>query len=150
MNTRFSVAIHMLALLAVSPGTRITSEQMARSVNTNPVVIRRIAGSLKQAGIIEVRPGVGGAVLLRDPEEITLCDIFRAVNPDESGKLFALHEGTDQSCYVGGNIQDALEMPFAVAEQAFFKSLSGTNLSDICAFISARRDRGYMRIYYSE
>lgn len=149
MNTRFSTAVHILALIAMNPGNHITSEYMAKSVNTNPVVIRRIAASLKKADLIEVKAGVGGAALLQDPEDITLYDVYCVVNPGESGRLFALHDNTDTSCYVGSNIQDALEMPLAVAQQSFAKSLSATSISDICAFIKTRRDKGHVRVYYS-
>lgn len=150
LNTRFPVAVHILALLAVNSGEYIKSEDIAKSVNTNPVVIRRIAGLLKKAGFIEIRSGVGGATLLKNADEISLFDVYCAVNPDEGSHLFVLHENPNPMCYIGNNIHDALEMPLSITEQAFRKSLSSTSISDISAFIEARRDRGYLRVYYSK
>jgi len=65
ISSRFSVAIHILSLLEISKDEICTSEYIAGSVNTNPVVIRRIMGMLSKAGLVEVRTGVAGAKLSR-------------------------------------------------------------------------------------
>ena len=69
--TRFAVAVHILMLLAISRGAHATSLVLARSVTTNPVVVRRITRLLARAGLIWVRRGPGGAELLR-PRQDTL------------------------------------------------------------------------------
>ena len=81
ISSRFSVAVHVLSLLALpeQDGVLLTSERMAGSVNTNPVVIRRILGQLKKAGLVEVRPASGGTFLTRQPAAITLLEVYRAV-----------------------------------------------------------------------
>ena len=66
ISSRFTMAVHILALLALEKNTLCTSEWIAKSVNTNPVVVRRIIGKLKKAGLVNVRPGTGGAYLLKD------------------------------------------------------------------------------------
>ena len=79
--TRFAVALHVLLLLGC--GQRrgpATSQAIAESVNTNPVVVRRITGHLARAGLVRVRRGPGGAVLTRPPEQITLADVWKAMN----------------------------------------------------------------------
>ena len=74
----------MMTIFALKPGEPLTSEFIACSVNTNPALIRRLLGSLRDAGIVESRTGVGGgSTLLIDPERITLLDILRAVEPQE-------------------------------------------------------------------
>ena len=55
MTSRFTVAIHILSLLDLNQGESITSEDLAVSVNTNPVVIRKILGILKKAGLIQIQ-----------------------------------------------------------------------------------------------
>lgn len=70
ISSRFTVAIHILALIEMSEGS-ITSAYIAGSVNTNPVVIRRIMSLLSKAGLIESRPGVTGMKLVRPLESIT-------------------------------------------------------------------------------
>src|SRR5947209_16597533 len=82
LSSKLSVGIHMLTIFALKPGEPLTSEFIACSVNTNPVVVRRLLGSLRTAGLVESRTGVGGGWSLRvDPERITLLDILRAVEP---------------------------------------------------------------------
>ena len=85
ISSRFSVGVHVLTLLASNPaGELLTSDRLANSVNTNPVVIRRILGQLKKAGLVEVRAAAGGTYLRRDPATITLLDVYRAVDVVEA------------------------------------------------------------------
>ena len=74
---------------------------MAESVNTNPVVIRKIMSYLKQAGFVYVNRGPGGAGLLKDLHEITLLDVYHAVNVVEEDKLFHIHEQPNPDCPIG-------------------------------------------------
>src|SRR5262245_32035310 len=91
-NSRLTIAVHALAWLALARwrGHEIlTSDQVAASVNANPVVIRRSLGDLRLAGLVEVRHGAGaGWRLAREPEEITLLDVYAAVAQEP---LFAMH-----------------------------------------------------------
>ena len=134
-NNRFAVAVHVLSLIELFKERRITSEFIAGSVNTNPVVIRRIMGALSKAGIIRTSPGVPGASLARSAEDITLLDIYKAISTD---KLFALHEKPNPSCPVGRNIQSSLESAFGEAQSALEQRLAGITLEDIASDIKAK------------
>ncbi|HEU0301350.1 MAG TPA: Rrf2 family transcriptional regulator, partial [Longimicrobium sp.] len=105
ISSRMAVAVHVLAYLAWRRDEPITSERMASSVNTNPVVVRRIMGSLRNAGLVSVQPGVGGgAQLAREPEDITLLEVYRAV--EEKEELFAMHSSEPcRHCDIGGHIR---------------------------------------------
>jgi DNA-binding IscR family transcriptional regulator len=92
ISSRFTVAVHILSLLSIAGNAHCTSEWIAGSVNTNPVVIRRVIGKLKKAELVNVRPGTGGAYLLKDLDEITLLDVYKAVEVVEEGQLFQFHE----------------------------------------------------------
>src|SRR5713226_5719206 len=88
-SSRFAVAVHILSLMAWSDDEPLKSEQVAESVNTNPVVIRRMLCDLAQNKLVVSQMGsMGGSRLARKPEEITLLDVCRAV---ESGSVFSLH-----------------------------------------------------------
>lgn len=130
ISTRFSIAVHILSLIAVSPN-ECTGDYMAGSVNTNPVIIRRIMGMLKKAGLVDVRPGVGGASLLKSPDEITLLDIYRAVDVAEENSLFRLHEGPNPNCPVGRNIEAVLQAELAEAQAAMEHRLAQRALSQL-------------------
>ena len=115
------MAVHILALLAKNQDANLKSDQIARSVNTNPVVIRRVLGQMSHAGLVISQTGAfGGTRLAKPPENVTLREIYRAV---PSGEVFALHGRTpDQDCPVGRSIEAILcnlqkEIDRSVAEK---------------------------------
>lgn len=136
MNTssRFVVALHVLAALAIARLSELlqcmNSEKLAQSVNTNPVVVRRLLGRLREAGLVESLAGAsGGSRLARDPEQITLLEVYEAV---EDGDLFHMHYSQpSKKCPVGCNIQQVLQTPLAGAEEAMKQSLAQTTLAEI-------------------
>lgn len=138
-NSQFAVGTHILTLLAQTPGEAVTSELIAGSVNTNPVVIRRILGMLNRAGLVSSQPGIGGGwQLRRAPEDITLLDIYRAV---DEGRLLALHHRSpNPDCLVGRNIQHSLEDIFTEAELALESVLADRTVAQVLQ--SVREDSG--------
>ncbi len=132
ISTRFSIAVHILCLLAIS-STDCTGEFIARSVNTNPVIIRRIVGMLKKAGLVEVRPGVGGASLRKPPDDITLLDVYRAVNATEVDQLFRIHDAPNIECPVGRNIEAVLQAELKEAQFAMEQRLAQTTVGQLVA-----------------
>jgi Rrf2 family protein len=121
ISSRFTIAVHTIIVIETFKKDRkVTSELIASSVNVNPVVIRRILQQLKKAGIIEVKRGSGGADLAKAPEDITLLDVYNAVESIEDGHLFHFHENPNELCPVGRNIHkimdDRLEEIQAVME----------------------------------
>ncbi|WP_103105119.1 Rrf2 family transcriptional regulator [Brevibacillus reuszeri] len=131
ISSRFSVAVHILSLLSVDPHAHNTSEWIAGSVNTNPVIIRRVLGQLKKAGLVHVRAGAGGATLAKDLEQITLLDVYRAVEVVEEGQLFHIHDQPNPNCPVGANIQFVLELILTRAQHAMEDILGGVTMSQL-------------------
>ena len=131
ISSRFSVGVHVLTLLATTPpGELLTSDRMAGSVGTNAVVIRRILGQLKKAGLVEIRAAAGGTYLRRAPATITLLDVYQAVEVVE-GRLFSMHEGPNIKCPVGRNIQGALDETLVRAQVALEKELAGVTIAQV-------------------
>lgn len=130
VNSRFSVAIHILSLIASTKDSHsLTSEFIASSVNTNPVVIRRISSLLKKAGLITSQAGVSGYKLLISPKDITLYDIYRSVQaPDD---LFAIHDNPNPNCAVGKQIQSTLDDVFHSIQEAMESKLQEETLQDV-------------------
>jgi Rrf2 family protein len=131
-SSRFAVATHMLTLLAQNreEAVPVTSEFIAESVNTNPVVIRRVLGALRAARLVTSQGGNGGGWrLTRDPETITLRDVYRAV---EDETLFSLHHRPpNPDCLVGRHIQHVLAQHFASATRAMEDELAHTTIADV-------------------
>lgn len=124
------MAVHVLTVLAYKDGDRVTSELLARSVNTNPVVIRRLLLALQEARLVETRKGAGfGSRLSRSAARINLGEVFRAVERDEAFNLPP--KKPSQACPVGQCIQSALERVFHSALSALETDLAKTTLADV-------------------
>ncbi|MBF2483066.1 Rrf2 family transcriptional regulator [Listeria welshimeri] len=136
ISTRFSVAVHILTLIDMNKERSITSDTIAASVNTNPVVIRRIMSKLKKAGLIQSSPGISGTYLLKNATEITLYDIYQAVKVTDN--LFDIHKNPNPNCEVGANIQETLDTVFIHAQQKMEADLKRTTLSQITADIKQK------------
>lgn len=130
VNSRFAVAIHILSLIATtSDKALLTSDFIAGSVNTNPVVVRRISSLLKKAGLISSRKGISGYELTKKPEDISLYDIYRAV--EEPKELFAIHQAPNSACSVGRQIGTTLTDVFGSVQQAMENELRSQTLQSI-------------------
>lgn len=129
ITSRFTVAVHtLLAIDAFANDYKTTSEFLASSVNVHPVVIRRTLGALKDAGMVEVKAGAGGARIAKPLSAITLLDVYRAVDCVEDG-LFHFHENPNPACPVGKNIHAVLDGKLLDAERALETKLAGTTLA---------------------
>ncbi|MEB2300351.1 Rrf2 family transcriptional regulator [Lysinibacillus xylanilyticus] len=131
ISSRFTIAVHILSIIKQNPSTICTSEFMAESVNTNPVVIRKIVSYLKKAGIVQVRRGTGGASLVKDLDAITLLEVFRSVEVVEEDKLFHLHENPNPDCPIGANIQAVLELILVQAQEAMERVLANITMEQV-------------------
>ncbi|KON70908.1 MULTISPECIES: Rrf2 family transcriptional regulator [Peribacillus] len=142
ISTRFSVGIHILSLLEINKEGVNTSEFIAKSVNTNPALIRKITGMLRNAGLVNVRPGIAGATLAKELSDITLLDVYQAVNVVQDKELFGIHDNPNPACPVGRNIQDAIEPIFSIAELALEKALGVVTIEDIVKDILEKEELG--------
>jgi Rrf2 family protein len=130
MSSRFAVAVHILALLGTRGDAWVTSDYAAGSVKTNPVVVRRLLGLLRRAGLVRIQPGPrGGARLARPADRITLAEVYQAV---EEGQLLGLHRHPpNPRCPVGRNIGGVLGGVFGEAESALLGVLKRKSIEDV-------------------
>ena len=130
------MAVHVLAVLAYKEGDRITSTFLAGSVNTNPVIIRRLLLDLQRARLIETSKGAGsGSRLSRAPGRINLGEIYRAVEESES---FARPSGKpNEACPVGQCMREALDKIFSSAQSALEADLEKTTLAGLIETVKA-------------
>lgn len=139
ITSRFTVAVHTLLVIQTYGKTqKVTSDFIAASVNVNPVVIRRTMQSLKAAGMIEVKAGSGGASIAKDLSEITLYDIYMAVDSVD-GDIFHFHENPNPACTVGKNIHFLLDSHLADAQAALENELKKVTLLDLTRELNAKQ-----------
>ena len=136
ISSRFTIAVHVLIVIeAFHRDYKTTSEFIASSVNVNPVVIRRVLQQLKKAGIVEVQRGTGGASLAREPEEITLLDVYQAVDSVNKGQLFHFHENPNTDCPVGKNIHKAMDKRLVDIQSSMENQMKSISVGDVYADI---------------
>ena len=132
ISSRFTLAIHIFACIdTFGSEYKVTSDFLAGSTNVNPVIIRKILGQLKGAGLIEVARGTGGATAAKPLEEITFLDIYNAVECVENGELFHFHENPSTNCPVGRNIHRILDDKLCRVQGALEKELASVTLADV-------------------
>src|SRR6476646_8332182 len=129
-NCRFAFAVHVMAVLALERADCCPSSRLAQTVNTNPVVIRRLLIELQEAGLISTLRGPnGGAILKRKPEKLTLREIRRAV---DHGNLLGRHPNEPSpECPVGKRIGKVMERIQDRANQALERELEKMTLADV-------------------
>ncbi|MEU6716728.1 Rrf2 family transcriptional regulator [Nonomuraea sp. NPDC046802] len=130
LSSRSAVAIHALTMLARWGEKSLTSAEIADSLESNPVLVRRILGSLRDAGLVWSTEGRnGGWSLARAPREITLHDAYSAV---EAGPILSRHAHPPSAeCEVGRHIQGLLEGEFRDAERAMEERLGRTTIAHL-------------------
>ncbi len=132
ISSRFTLAVHIFACIdTFGKEYKVTSDFLAGSTNVNPVIIRKILGQLKGAGLIEVARGTGGTTVSKPLEEISFLDIYRAVECIENGDLFHFHENPNIDCPVGKNIHYILDDKLLRVQNAMEKELASITLADL-------------------
>jgi len=132
ISSRFTIALHIFTCVDVFKDEyKVTSDFLAGSINTNPVIIRKILTQLKKAGLITVARGTGGVEPARSLSEITFYDVYQAIEPVENGDLFRFHESPNPECPVGRNIHALLDDKLKAIQGAMEKEMRKYTLLDL-------------------
>ena len=131
ITSRFTIAIHSIALIECNKDMKVTSNIIAGSTNVNPVIVRGVLSQLKEAGIIHSRQGASGVTLARPLDQITFYDIYKAVDSVKDEGLFHFHEHPNPDCPVGRNIHAATDSRLAQIRNAMENEMKKIKLSDV-------------------
>lgn len=136
-NSRFAMATHMMTSVALKTEELVSSAYLAESLNTNPVVVRRLLSDLQKAGLLETQTGrSGGAKLAKSASSITLYDIYKAV---DCGEIFAYNPNDpNKTCALSCEIKSVLEPIFNSACKALAGNLQGVKLSDVAGQLAKK------------
>lgn len=132
ITSKFTAAVHILTCIEIfGKERRVTSDFLSGSTGVNAVIIRNVLGKLREAGIVDTRQGSKGADLARPLNEITLYDIYSAVDCADDEGLFRFHENPNADCPVGRNIHKVMDGRLKSAQQALESELKRTTLADV-------------------
>ncbi len=132
LSMKCSVAVHCLIFIhETGEKARVTSPLLAKSTGCNPVVIRNILSALKKAGLITVTRGTGGANLRRDPSEITLYQIYSALEPNGLSSMIGIHTCDGRPCPIAQNIRRVLQAPYQKIEHAVRQTMESITLKSM-------------------
>ena len=141
-SSRFTIAVHVLLAINEFEGQfKTTSNFLGSSVNVNPVIIRKTLGQLKDAGLVTVEAGVGGASLAKDPKKITLWDVFCAVE-DKKEELFHFHDNPNPECPVGANIHAVMDGKLRKFKRNLQKDMDAITLQDLVKDLRKEMKKG--------
>ncbi len=134
-NTQFSIAVHLMLRLGYNGGQPATSGELAASINTSGSFVRRILAKLSKANLVSTTTGKSGSCrLAKQPAEISLLEIYRAVDAPET---FAIHDYPVQNaCRVSCNIESVMQKVLDKAQNRFEGSLAETTLAEVIAEIT--------------
>lgn len=143
VSTRFSDSIHLLAFIYIFKGKLpLTSDNIASSIQTSPVMVRKLMSTLKKADLLETRHGTASPEIARPIDQISLLDVYLAIEKDKP--LFEIDHKTNPECPVGGNIQPTLEKFYLEAEIAAKAKLNQIKMSDIVDTILVKQKEKYL------
>ncbi|ATV36680.1 Rrf2 family transcriptional regulator [Fusobacterium pseudoperiodonticum] len=132
ISSRFTIALHIFTCIETFKNDyKITSDFLAGSINTNPVIIRKILTQLKNAGLITVARGTGGISPTRPLKEISFYDVYQAIEPVENGDLFNFHSSPNPQCPVGKNIHALLDGKLKAIQLAMENEMKKYTLDDL-------------------
>lgn len=132
ITSKFTAAVHILTCIEVFGGEmRVTSDFLSGSTGVNAVIVRNVLGQLRETGIVETRQGSGGAHIAKPTGEITLYDIYRAIECTDDTGLFRFHENPNAKCPVGRNIHKVMDSRLEAAQAALENELKLTTLAEI-------------------
>lgn len=132
ISSRFTVALHIFTCADVfKDDYKVTSDFLAGSIGTNPVIIRNILTQLRKAGLINVARGTGGITPTRPLKEITFYDVYQAIEPLEDGELFHFHEAPNPQCPVGRNIHGLLDEKLRNIQTAMENEMKRYTIADL-------------------
>ncbi len=132
ISMKCSIAVHCLIFIHEAKGiAKVTSSLLAQSTGCNPVIIRNILSALKKAGLITIPRGTGGAELCLDPSQITLYQIYTALEPDGMSSIIGIHPCQDRPCPVAQNIGKVLQAPYHRIEDAIRQTMEEVTLESM-------------------
>lgn len=134
ISSKFTIGVHLLAVIDyLGDSEKVTSNVLAGSIGVNPVIVRNVMGSLKEAGIINISQGKSGISLAKSLDEITFYDIYKAVDCVNDEGIFHFHENPNPECPIGRNIHKAMDGKLEQIQKCMEDEMRGITVADVAS-----------------
>ena len=134
ISSKFTIGVHLLAVIDyLGDSEKVTSNVLAGSIGVNPVIVRNVMGSLKEAGIINISQGKSGMSLAKNLDEITFYDIYKAVDCVNDEGIFHFHENPNPGCPIGRNIHKAMDGKLEQIQKCMEDEMKGITVADVAS-----------------
>ncbi len=134
ISSKFTIGVHLLAVIDyLGDSEKVTSNVLAGSIGVNPVIVRNVMGSLKEAGIINISQGKSGISLAKSLDEITFYDIYKAVDCVNDEGIFHFHENPNPECPIGRNIHKAMDGKLEQIQKCMEDEMKGITVAEVAS-----------------
>ncbi len=141
ISSKFTIGVHLLVVIDyLSDSAKVTSNVLAGSIGVNPVIVRNVMGSLKEAGIIDISQGKSGITLKKKLDEITFYDIYKAVDVVHEEGIFHFHENPNPECPIGRNIHKVLDDRLLRIQERMENEMKGMAVADVASDVKKEID----------
>lgn len=141
ISSKFTIGVHLLVVIDyLSDSAKVTSNVLAGSIGVNPVIVRNVMGSLKEAGIIDISQGKSGITLKKKLDEITFYDIYKAVDVVHEEGIFHFHENPNPECPIGRNIHKVLDDRLLRIQERMENEMKGMTVADVASDVKKEID----------
>lgn len=132
ITNKFTIGIHIVcATEYFMKNNVVTSSLLSLSTGANPVVVRTVISSLRAAGILDISQGKTGIKLKKPIENITLLDIYKAVNSENEDSFFNFHDNPNMNCPVGKNIHRGLDDKLVKIQKSMYDQMKDIKVIDV-------------------
>ena len=130
-NSKLSLALHALGHMAAAPDRLLTSAEIAAHNETNPVVVRRVLGLLRHAGLLTSDKGHhGGWMLAKPAKEISLADVYLALG-DRFMRPAPEGEENPPGCQIEAALHGRVDAALDAAETVLIDRLTQTSIDEL-------------------
>ena len=132
ITNKFTIGVHIICAVEYFKKDReVTSSLLSLSTGANPVTVRTVISELREAGLLDISQGKTGIGLKKDMKDISMLDVFNAVDGLDKDGLFHFHDNPNINCPVGRNIHKAMDDKLMKIQDSMNSQMAKIKIGDV-------------------
>ena len=132
ITNKFTIGVHIICAVEYFRKDReVTSSLLSLSTGANPVTVRTVISELREAGLLDISQGKTGIGLKKDIKDISMLDVFNAVDGLDKDGLFHFHDNPNIDCPVGKNIHKAMDDKLMKIQDSMNSQMEKIKIGDV-------------------